>query len=130
MGGIPCPCARMADSLLELLMEETKRLIREKEYAVHAVAGALLEHGELIGDELEDVFRPGRCEHADQARPFQRKVITLPRVLPGQPGDAAATGPAIRTGRRSAPTRSRCRRRRVPTSHGTGAPNRADTRVA
>ena len=42
---------------LAILMDETKRLMQEKEYAVHAVAEALLEHGELIGDELEDVFR-------------------------------------------------------------------------
>ena len=64
-GGVPGPIARMADSLLQNLMEETKRLVREKEYAIHAVAEALLEHGELIGQELEDVFLQADLEHAE-----------------------------------------------------------------
>ena len=41
----PMPIARMAESLLQTLMTETKRLVTEKEYAVHAVAAALLEQG-------------------------------------------------------------------------------------
>jgi len=80
-GGVPGPIARMADSLLQNLMEETKRLVREKEYAIHAVAAALLEHGELIGQELEDVFLQADLEHADEAGPFERKIITLPKLF-------------------------------------------------
>ena len=80
-GGVPGPIARMADSLLQNLMEETKRLVREKEYAIHAVAAALLEHGELIGQELEDVFLQADLEHAEQAGPFERKIITLPKLF-------------------------------------------------
>ncbi|MFL5756318.1 MAG: AAA family ATPase [Chloroflexota bacterium] len=81
MGGVPAPIARMADSLLQTLMEETKRLIEEKEYAVHAVANALLEHGELIGPELEAVFDQADAEHPANAGPFQRRLITLPRLF-------------------------------------------------
>jgi cell division protease FtsH len=79
--GYPMPVARMADSLLDLLMAETKRLMQEKEYAVHAVSAALLEKGELIGDELEDVFRQADAANPDAAQPFERKVIVLPRVF-------------------------------------------------
>jgi ATP-dependent Zn protease len=87
--GYPMPVARMADSLLELLMDETKRLVREKEYAVHALAQALLEHGELIGDELEEVFKRADAANPDKAQPFQRKMIALPRVFQG---NVAAAG--------------------------------------
>jgi hypothetical protein len=81
--GYPMPVARMADSLLELLMAETKRLMQEKEYAVHAVANALLAHDELIGEELEAVFRKADAENPDKAQPFERRIITLPRVFQG-----------------------------------------------
>jgi cell division protease FtsH len=82
--GYPTPVARMADQLLDMLMDETKRLMREKEYAVHALAKALMEHGELIGDELEDVFRQADAANPDKAAPFQRKLVTLPRAFEGQ----------------------------------------------
>ena len=104
--GYPMPVARMADSLLDTLMAETKRLMSEKEYAVHAVAQALLERGELIGDELEDVFRKADADHPDLARPFQRRVFSLPRVFqgslvaggnwPGEQEPVAAAVPAFR----------------------------------
>jgi cell division protease FtsH len=85
-GGVPGPVARMADSLLQDLMIETKRLISEKEYAVHAVAQALLERGELIGTELEEVFVAADAAHPDQAGPFERRVLTLPKLFePGAP---------------------------------------------
>jgi len=71
---------RMADKLLDLLYEETKRLIREKEYAVHAVAGALLEKGELIGPELEEVFLAADAANPDSAGPFQRQPIYIPKM--------------------------------------------------
>ena len=87
----PMPVARMADSLLETLMEETKRLIREREYAVHAVASALIENGELIGSELEAVFEAADAAHAPGRKTFERKLFTLPRLFEG-PGGAAGEG--------------------------------------
>src|SRR5262249_40524673 len=83
-----------------------KRLVREKEYAVHALAQALLEHGELIGDELDQVFQAADAANPDKATPFQRKVVALPRVFqgnvvdsgswPAEPEPAAAAASAIR----------------------------------
>jgi len=90
MGGVPGPIARMADSLLQNLMEETRRLVREKEYAVHAVAEALIEQGELIGDELEAVFVAADAANPDKAGKFERKLITLPKLFEDP---AQATGP-------------------------------------
>ena len=86
----PMPIARMADSLLQTLMVETKRLIHEKDYAVHAVAAALIEHGELIGTELEAVFAAADAANPDRAHPFQRQVFTLPKLFQEEPGAAAA----------------------------------------
>ena len=84
--GYPIPVARMADSLLDLLMAETKRLMVEKDYAVRAVAEALLERGELIGDELDAVFRDADAAHSGHSVPFERKVVVLPRVFQGAMG--------------------------------------------
>jgi cell division protease FtsH len=77
----PMPVARMADMLLEVLMTETKRLVREKEYAVHAVAAALVEHGELIGEELDEVFRAADEANTAAAHPFKRQLVVLPRMF-------------------------------------------------
>jgi cell division protease FtsH len=71
---------RLADKLLDQLYDETKRLMREKEYAVHAVAGALLEKGELIGPELDEVFLAADAANADQAGPFLRQGVKLPKL--------------------------------------------------
>ncbi len=81
MGGMPMPSAKMADALLDDLMEETKRLIEEKRYAVDAVADALIEKGELIGVELDEVFAAADAAHPESAGPFERKIITLPRLF-------------------------------------------------
>ena len=86
----PMPVARMADALLETLMEETKRLVREKAYAVHAVAAALMEHGELIGTELEVVFARADAANVLAARQFERKLFTLPRLFEDRGPGAAA----------------------------------------
>jgi cell division protease FtsH len=96
----PMPIARMADSLLQTLMAETKRLIHEKEYAVHAVAGALIEHGELIGSELEAVFENADAANPDAAAPFARQVVTLPRLFDeeGPAASGATSWPAEETG--------------------------------
>ncbi len=77
----PMPVARMADQLLQILMEETKRLVREKEYAVHAVAAELVEKGELIGEELEAVFEQADAENPDAAASFERRLVVLPRMF-------------------------------------------------
>jgi cell division protease FtsH len=77
----PMPVAQMADQLLEHLMAETKRLMKEKAFAVHAVAAALEEHGELIGSELEEVFERAEAENAASSKPFKRKLFTLPRLF-------------------------------------------------
>jgi cell division protease FtsH len=106
----PMPVARIADSLLETLMAETKRLLHEKEAAVHAVANALIERRELIGPELDEVFAEVEAAHPEMARRFERKLITLPRLFQdpsiaaggGWPVDesaaAAVDGPAASRG--------------------------------
>jgi cell division protease FtsH len=78
--GPPGPVLRLADKLLDDLFEETKRLVREKEYAVHAIAGALAQKGELIGPELEEIFEAADLSNPEMAKPFQRKPIVLPKI--------------------------------------------------
>jgi cell division protease FtsH len=78
--GAPPQALALADKLLELLYEETKRVIREKEYAVHAIAGALLQRGELIGPELDEIFDAADLSNPEAAKPFVRKPVTLPRM--------------------------------------------------
>jgi cell division protease FtsH len=87
----PMPAARMADALLEDLMDETRRLVNEKDYAVHAVAAALMEHGELIGTELEQVFVEADAANPDKSAPFERRLFTLPRLFEDRNGEPAAT---------------------------------------
>lgn len=96
----PMPIARMAASLLDTLMVETKRLVREKEYAVHAVAAALVEKGELIGQELEDVFERADAANTESSGPFERQLFSLPRLFdePGQGTPGATEWPAESTG--------------------------------
>ncbi len=94
----PMPVARMADQLLELLMAETKRLVREKAYAVHAVAAALQEKGELIGEELEAVFRAADATHPAEAKPFERQLVVLPRMFVDREGAAGGSWPAEQEG--------------------------------
>src|SRR5260370_42643459 len=105
--GLPLPVGRMADGMLDRLMDETKRLMQEKEYAVHAVASALLEHGELIGDELEAVFTSADAANPTRSGTFERKLTTLPRLFqdpalaagsnwPGEAQPVAAAVPAWR----------------------------------
>ena len=80
LGGYPEPVLVLADKMLNELFEETKRLIREKEYAVHAVAAALMERKELIGSELDEVFAYADEAHPDKASPFVRKPLVLPTM--------------------------------------------------
>ena len=69
-----------SDKMLSELYEETKRLIREKEYAVDAVAAALIERKELIGSELDEVFAYADEAHPEKAAPFVRKPLILPTM--------------------------------------------------
>ncbi len=78
--GAPPQVLALADRLLEQLYEETKRLIREKEYAVHAVAGALIQRGELIGPELDEIFDAADVSNPAAATPFVRRPVVLPRL--------------------------------------------------
>ncbi|MGH2378892.1 MAG: AAA family ATPase [Candidatus Limnocylindria bacterium] len=101
MGGIPEPLLRTADKMLELLYEETKRLVREKAHAVHAVANGLLEHQELIGEELDQIYATVEEEHPEMKAPFVRKPLDLPKPFDERwrkgdalpvPAEIAATG--------------------------------------
>src|SRR5919201_5933622 len=80
LGGYPEPVLILADRMLSELFEETKRLIQEKEYAVHAVAAALMEREELIGSELDEIFAYADEAHPDKAAPFVRKPLVLPKM--------------------------------------------------
>ena len=102
----PGPVLKLADRLLDDLFEETKRLVREKEYAVHAVAGALAQKGELIGPELEEIFEAADLSNPEMAKAFQRKPVALPKWSEdwgekspevAQAIVAAAAGPASTT---------------------------------
>jgi cell division protease FtsH len=78
--GAPPQVLSLADRLLEGLYEETKRLMREKEYAVHAIAGALLQKGELIGPELDEIFEAADLSNPELSKPFVRKPVNLPKM--------------------------------------------------
>ncbi len=90
----PGPVLRLADRLLDELFEETKRLIREKEYAVHAIAGALMQKGELIGSELEEIFDMADLSNPEASRPFVRHEVNLPK-LPEDWGDKPDSAPPL-----------------------------------
>jgi cell division protease FtsH len=95
VGQMPLPVIRVVDELLRQLMEETKRLIREKEFVVHAVASALLEKEELIGPELDDVFRYAELSHPDGEKAFERRPIVLRRPFEQLGVEEHAAIPAV-----------------------------------
>jgi cell division protease FtsH len=80
MTGYPPAVLVLVDKMLQELYEETKRLIHEKEYAVHAVANSLIERQELIGSELDEIFRYADEAHPEKAAPFVRKPLVLPTM--------------------------------------------------
>jgi cell division protease FtsH len=80
VGGYPEAVLIMVDNMLQQLFEETKRLMREKEYAVHAVASSLMEREELIGPELDEIFKYAEEAHPEKAAPFVRKPLILPTI--------------------------------------------------
>lgn len=77
MGGYSPSTLMMADKLLDQLFEETKRLVTAKDFAVHAVANALLQRGELIGPELDEVFLYAEEANPAKAGEFVRKPIVI-----------------------------------------------------
>ena len=78
----PGPVLTAANELLDQLYEETHRLLREKEAAVHHLAKALIERLELIGDELEEVMAEVEAAHPELKEPFVRKVIQFRDFAP------------------------------------------------
>jgi cell division protease FtsH len=80
MTGYPPAVLVLVDKMLQELYEETKRLIREKEYAVHAVANSLMERQELIGSELDEIFKYADEAHPEKAAPFVRIPLVLPTM--------------------------------------------------
>ena len=85
LGGTSPQVLRLADALLDHLYAETKRLMREKEYAVHAVAQALIQRGELIGPELDEIFLYADDANPDKAGAFVRKPVELPKLFEEEP---------------------------------------------
>ena len=63
-------------------------------------SGALIERGELIGDELEEVFEAADAANPDAAAPFERRLFTLPKLFeePGQGAPGASEWPADSSG--------------------------------
>jgi len=74
---------RLAHFMLDHLYKETQRLIREKANAVHAVANALLEREELIGEELDEVFHMAEEAHPELIAPFERMPLQFPKAFEG-----------------------------------------------
>ena len=85
LGGVPEPLMRIADAMLDQLYVETRRLVRDKAPAVHAVANALLEKGELIGEELDEIFAMVAEAHPEITVPFERKPLELQKSFEERP---------------------------------------------
>ena len=92
-GGIPEPLMRVADRMLDQLYAETRRLIREKSHAVHAVANALLERDELIGEELDEIYVMVEEAHPEIKSIFKRTPLDLPKPFQEQSWRKAETVP-------------------------------------
>ena len=78
----PQPFLVAANELLDQLYAETERLVLQKMTAVHYVARALIERDELIGDELEEVFREAEAVDPTLTRPFERKILQFRTFAP------------------------------------------------
>jgi hypothetical protein len=79
------PVIVAAHELLDQLYEETERLLREKEPAIHSLAKALIERDELIGDELEVVFAEVEAAHPELLEKFERRILQFRDFAPPQP---------------------------------------------
>ena len=62
--------------------EETERLLREKEPAVHHLAKALIERDELIGEELEEVFAEVEAAHPQLRAHVRAQDHPVPLLRP------------------------------------------------
>lgn len=93
LGGIPEPLMRVADKMLDELYTETRRLVREKAPAVHAVANGLLDKQELIGEELDDIYTMAEEAHPELKVPFERKPLELPKPFEDRPWRKSETVP-------------------------------------
>ena len=78
----PAPFVVAAHEMLDELYAETERLLREKEPAIHHLAKALIERDELIGDELEEVFREVERAHPELLEKFERQIIPFRDFAP------------------------------------------------
>ncbi len=76
------PVLVAAHELLDQLYEETERLLREKEPAIHHLAEALIARDELIGDELEEVFAEVEAAHPELLTKFERRLIQFREFAP------------------------------------------------
>jgi ATP-dependent Zn protease len=85
------PVITATHELLDQLYEETERLLREKEAAVHHLAQALIERLELIGDELEEVMVEVETKHPELKLPFERKLLQFREFAP--PREPSADAP-------------------------------------
>src|SRR4029079_7702787 len=106
----PQPFVVAANELLDQLYAETERLLLQKMTAVHYVARALIERDELIGDELEEVFREAEAADPTLAQPYERRLLQFrdfsPRPEPHVAGEwepteassAAASGGQVEPG--------------------------------
>jgi cell division protease FtsH len=120
----PGPVMVAAHEMLDELYEETERLLREKEPALHHLAKALIERDELIGDELEAVFAEVEASHPELLETFQRKILKFRNFAPMPREDPNAwTPPAAEEEKEAAdqpaakdwdPPRASQRRRGMP----------------
>ena len=90
----PGPVMVAAHELLDQLYEETVRLLREKEPALHHLAKALIERDEIIGTDLEDVFADIETRNPELKRPFERKIIRFREFAPPPPQQLRDWAPA------------------------------------
>lgn len=93
LGGVPEPLMRVADKMLDELYAETRRLVREKAPAVHAVASGLLEKEELIGEELDEIYAMVEEAHPEITKPFERKPLVLRKPFDEEPWRKSETIP-------------------------------------
>ncbi len=93
MGGVPEPLMRVADKMLDQLYAETRRLVRDKGPVVHAVANALLEKQELIGEELDEIYAAVEEAHPECRTPFVRRPLDLPKPFEERPWRKSETIP-------------------------------------
>jgi cell division protease FtsH len=89
------PVLTATHELLDQLYEETERLLREKEAALHHLARALIERLELIGDELEEVLTEVETAHPELKQPFERRILQFRDFAPVERATDAAWVPPV-----------------------------------